>query len=857
MTYQSFSPSMSNSTSIYTTQYQEQVLNEAEKQRAREIGYDMVRHMIPNQSGLVEKVTGVSSIGGYRCIAQDFEALGHVKEPDPHSLHQQLYQKAREWFNPVGKSDGGRREARMYSQFKAFVYLIALLLQDKRKKQNLPLKRYLLPHRINDICGNLASVKQHDIAIRWQHPDTDIEAECRAFLDYEESKSNQKQTEPSANQACGQPNTESRTSKGNNHEVPMSDPEVNVTQSPFWRCFGVVECKADHNEFQEQAEYGKLGWYAASALEYLFERNNLWGWIISKTIVRFVFFTHGAVVSSEAIDMSVEEDRKEFIGNFIRLCICSAYRAGFDPTKEWLGGDNVWKVECYPSARKPRNPTIAYVKPLPLKARCNLLGRRTRCHRASLDKDAEEYELILKESWVELDHDPDDRKTLNTESLPNEVRIFRKINKNRDEFIDKCVPKMVAGGSVYLEKGIAPGVEDFSTVKKYCGELDIVTLNCDAQPLTQTVMEFDTDNDEPELKVANRVQQRLLLSPFGHSMTALHTWAHNPQYISRFKRSSGSELLVVYVSVIFARLFYIIHDLYMNCQVYHRDLSEGNVLVRENNGDPYPLLIDFDHARLCSDAVNDSMQFGMGTVPFMSILNLAGYSNKLSIIDELESFLYLCVWKCTIGFTPSNITRGKTEPSTSQVTLEKSSAKPRVQPVTRFKLTNQRSPLWSQRPKHHVDQTEELKIRSWAKGDPGKGCLDAKYVQTSSNRAFEMVLDELRPEFQHFKPLFLQLRSILFDWDGKQVSFFYRSNTGQEIAAPKDKSLRGRVSRGPLKITDKRTLKAGQKAGESSTSNDESNRDKYYQRLISRKEVAHEILDKFADAIDSFFKDYF
>ncbi|KAJ1953719.1 hypothetical protein IWQ62_005926 [Dispira parvispora] len=161
------------------------------------------------------------------------------------------------------------------------------------------------------------------------------------------------------------------------------------------------------------------------------------------------------------------------------------------------------------------------------------------------------------------------------------------------------------------------------------------------------------------------------------------------------------------------------------------------------------------------------MRFGMGTVPFMSILNLVGYSDKLSILDELESFLYLWVWKCTIGFTPSDITRGKTKPNSSQVTSEKSSANPRVQPVTRLKLTNQKSPALAQRSEHHVDQAKQL-IRSWAKGDPGKECLDAKFLHTSSDGAFEMVLDELRPEFQHFKPLFLKLRRILFDWDGKR-----------------------------------------------------------------------------------------
>ncbi|KAJ1966698.1 hypothetical protein IWQ62_002301 [Dispira parvispora] len=719
MTYQSLAPNKSNRTNTYTTQCQEQALNEVKKQRANEIDRDMARHIIPNQSVLVEKVTDISSIGGYYCIAWDFEALGHFRNLDPGPLHQQLYRKAREWFNPAGRTEGGRREARMYPQFKAFVYLIALLLQDKQKKTKQSLKRYLLPHRMSDIRGDPSSPKRHDMVISWHHPDTKIEPECRAFLEYEEINSNQKKKVPSANQTCGQPNPAPRISNGNNHEESPSGTDVDVIQSPFWRRFGVVECKADDNEANEHAEYGQLGWYAASALEFLFERNTLWGWEVSGTTVRFVFFTHGAAVSSKAIDVNVEAGRRVLIDNFIRLCICSSYRAGFDPTKEWLEDGKVWEVQCFGKSPSPKNPTIAYVKPLPLKVHGSLFGRRTHCHRASLDKDAEEYELILKESWVELDHDPKNWKTLNTESLPNEVRIFEKINENRNDFIDQCVPTMVVGGLVYIKFGFLPGSNHFSTVKKYCGELDFVDLGRDVQPLTQTTTEPSAGNDKPKFSVANRVQQRLLLSPIGHSMTVLHTWAHKPQYLAKFKRSSGSELLVDYVLVVFSRLFCIIQYLYKDCQVYHQDLSEGNVLVRENNGDHYPLLIDFDNGRLRSDTVNDNMRLGIGTVPFMSILNLAGYSHKLSVLDELGSFLYLSVWKCTIGFTPPDITRSKTARSTPQVPPAQPIASPLVQRVTRLKLTNQKSPVLGQRDEHRVGQTKQLKIRSWAKGDPG------------------------------------------------------------------------------------------------------------------------------------------
>ncbi|KAJ1655890.1 hypothetical protein IWQ61_004444 [Dispira simplex] len=626
-------PNAVQTTNTYTAQCQGLSLKDADNQRGNEIEQDVARRMIPNQSDLVEKVTEVSSIGKYSGIAEDFEALGHVVNRDPNSLHQRLYQKASDWFNSTGRSEGGKREARMYPQFKAFLYLIALLVWDKRQKSELPLERYLLPHRMSDICGDRSSGKRHDITICWYNPNTDVEAECEAFLQYEESKSNRKQHISSTSRTRDEPNpvlvtTKKHSSKGKNPEESPSEPEpeVDVTQGPFWRCFGVVECKADYSNAKEQSEYGQLGWYASSALEAAFERNTMWGWVVSKIIVRFVLFTHGAAVSSEAIDMKDKSGHQMFIDN------C------------WeLEDDKVWKVKCFKNAQKSRHPIPVYVKPFPRKIHGSLFGHRIRCHRASLTKGAKEYKLVLKESWPELDHHPDDRKTMNTESLPNEVRTFQKIDKNRNEFIAKGVPTMKVGGSVYINVGIPSGLEGFSTVKNYCGKLYIINRKrtVQPQPQTSTTPETGADNDIPGIKVVNRVHQRLLMSPIGESMTALHSWAHNPKYMEKFGKANGSELFADYVVYVFVRLFWIIYDLHKDCKLYHRDLSEGNVLVCECDGDPYPLFIDFDHARLCSDVGNDNMRFGRGTVPFMSMLNLAGYPSKLSIVDELESFLYL------------------------------------------------------------------------------------------------------------------------------------------------------------------------------------------------------------------------
>ncbi|KAJ1646793.1 hypothetical protein IWQ61_010163, partial [Dispira simplex] len=401
----------------------------------------------------------------------------------------------------------------------------------------------------------------------------------------------------------------------------------------------------------------------------------------------------------------------------------------------------------------------------------------THCHYASLAEDKETTGFVLKESWTELDVDPDKPMNMNTESLPNEVRIFQRIEERRGKCESQCIqyglPKLKAGGSVCINDDDTPGSEYFSTVRKYCGELNIVKCDYNVQSSAPTTTEPSSDNTGPTFKVVNRVQQRLLISPIGESLTELHSWARKPGNTTQDLDDGEKKVLAVNVQDVFVRLFWIIYYLYKEFGVYHRDLSEGNVLVRQQNGIPHPLLIDFDHAHLRDDDRNDNMHSRMGTVPFMSILNLAGRSQSLSIIDELESFLYLWVWKCSIRFSPSHITCSNTMANTLQVTSPQPSVGSLSQDhCTQLHVTSHKLTSSVQKSKLLGDETEQPSVWMWAKGDLGQSCLKAKLKDTSSGIAFSVVLQDLPPEFENFKSLFLKLHKALFNWDGKQASHF-------------------------------------------------------------------------------------
>ncbi|KAJ1644768.1 hypothetical protein IWQ61_010382, partial [Dispira simplex] len=460
-----------------------------------------------------------------------------------------------------------------------------------------------------------------------------------------------------------------------------------------------------------------------------------------------------------------------------------------------------------------------------------------------------------------LDQDPGQPKTMNTVFLPNEVRIFQEIEKGveSEEYksIAYSIPKLKAGGSVLAEEARTSDSECYSTVAKYCGELELFGLRSDNRSSTSTPKATVTASEggkrKPLFTPVNRVHQRLLMEPIGQSMDTLH-----PQTKDKKKSASltPKDKIELYANVtgVFFKLCYVIYILYTKFGVYHRDLSEGNVLVRDINGDKYPLLIDFDHSRLISDG-SDSMKSLTGTTPFMSILNLAGYSHDLTILDEFESFLYLWVWKCIIGFSPSEITRPratKAGSATQQGASHQRSKSSNVEPSswkTAFSRMGNAPTGQIQAGSSFTPQPKVPLVRSWATGNPGTDCLSAKFRHIVNADSFSIVLDDLRPEFQELKPLFLELREILFDWDvGQSVENTGRKRKAVDEGIGKNPPRKRRLGTSNFFMTKEERIK--QRAGKPVEL--ETSTDKYCRRLRDREAEKDWIVEKFVNAVAKF-----
>ncbi|KAJ1718638.1 hypothetical protein LPJ53_006404, partial [Coemansia erecta] len=139
----------------------------------------------------------------------------------------------------------------------------------------------------------------------------------------------------------------------------------------------------------------------------------------------------------------------------------------------------------------------------------------------------------------------------------------------------------------------------------------------------------DTKKD-PRL-VPFRIHKRIVTTPVGKPLRLLNC---------------PSKLVKVMADAMRAH-----HRIRWDADILHRDISSNNVLFYEtDDGDVQGLLIDFDHAIDLSAVKTKCHLDRSGTLPFMSITNLAKQVDLVTGLDDWESALYVFSWIGTYGF---------------------------------------------------------------------------------------------------------------------------------------------------------------------------------------------------------------
>ncbi|KAJ1718448.1 hypothetical protein LPJ53_006514, partial [Coemansia erecta] len=246
----------------------------------------------------------------------------------------------------------------------------------------------------------------------------------------------------------------------------------------------------------------------------------------------------------------------------------------------------------------------------------NLFGRHTRTFLARdtmpmcvADTEAKYCKFVVKDSWVEATVSPG-------EDVRDEIghlhKIRGKLRDHRD--IEGSYPIIVAGGRVQFNRSDCEGVVEDTTAST----LGDVFPNV-ATPVDNSSGGNSGSKNEDPRPVPFRVHKRVATTPVGKLLRYLDCPL-------KFAKVMADAMRAHYKIRWYA-------------DILHRDISSNILFYETDDGDVHGLLIDFDHAIDLSVPKTTRHLDRSGTLPFMSINNLAGNVEWVTGLDDWESAL--------------------------------------------------------------------------------------------------------------------------------------------------------------------------------------------------------------------------
>ncbi|KAI1441361.1 FunK1 protein kinase [Annulohypoxylon stygium] len=405
------------------------------------------------------------------------------------------------------------------------------------------------------------------------------------------------------------------------------------------------------------------------------------------------FYIRGSLVELWAFDRSglycshLFDIQKDFI-QFLSVIL--SYQ---QMTNQELGESNIIETDKggnYITLDNTATPSLGkfYFESQPIVSREGLVGTGTTCYRARMS-DSNHWNCILKLKWRwarERSEDELLKKTKNKcvwgvvslnyyEELESTANLRRSLRWGRQ--------RKFARTHFHKRNGNMEGQQQH------------VTPNPDG---------LAEHTEETDNLFQNRILTCIVTSPVGRP---LHTF------------QSILELLQVFRDAIKCH-----RSLYYDAKILHQDISSGNMIILddEGEGNPRGILIDLDSAIELTEG--PETEHGItGTRPFMAIGVLK--SERHTYRHDLESFLYVFLW--TI-------------------------------------ITN-----------HAENPPEMSKLRQWSSGDWDE--LAARKSADMDQDGFQTILGEFVSEFYPLKSLAESLRQLLFPlrsgatWIGTDGSF--------------------------------------------------------------------------------------
>ncbi|KAJ2887124.1 hypothetical protein H4R27_000154 [Coemansia aciculifera] len=325
-------------------------------------------------------------------------------------------------------------------------------------------------------------------------------------------------------------------------------------------------------------------------------RRFVWGLIASsRTIHAYVFGTDD-IWASTAMDISSEKGRRAFISLLVGWSLCSVDRLGFDPSiRHVIGGSvggpyleiDVHKMDESTGKVKPHT----YYSQRCVGAADRLTGRHARYFAASASPNSMDTPtFLIKDMW-----------TTSGSTSANDSRESSFLNVLHVEFdksseFSSIFSRLVSSGPVYISRGDTVIAD--STVTAFAG---LPAISCVRQ----------------------------------HRRTVTK-WAGN--MIS--EANNQSQVVVAVINAMTA-----LNVAYAKCKILHGNISDRAILLQQTVDGIRGVLTDFDYACYAGDLAAEAPELMI----FRSILSLEGARPIRSLLDDLESLLYLVCWLGTFG----------------------------------------------------------------------------------------------------------------------------------------------------------------------------------------------------------------
>ncbi|KAJ9646987.1 hypothetical protein H2199_001973 [Coniosporium tulheliwenetii] len=415
----------------------------------------------------------------------------------------------------------------------------------------------------------------------------------------------------------------------------VNDPKANEASKCHWSQILVPgELKSNSGLDTPSKAWLDLGRYAREVLAAQDTRRFVLGFTLCGPIMRLWEFDRVGGIASAPFD--INRDGLQFVSAVLGYLWMNEEQLGFDPTI--LASDGKRYIEIVRNDQTERLVLDELMKRAPCVA-----GRATTCWKAHRDGDESKTPLVIKDAWQYPEREEEGKllQEATEKGVVNVARYYhhetvRVGGKNDDIHNNVRKGLDITRATNYKPEGsmMPPSTSRVQGSTRRGRSASISSTgrkrssSCTSAPLPPSKRTCSSSPTKGGRGPAtqNRVHRRVIVRDYGKAI---------------YKASSRAAMLAALEGCIEGY-----EDLDIRAGMWHCDISTGNLMINEEDGNPSwrSFLIDLDLAIKKQRERPSGARGKTGTRAFMAIEVLL--DEKHSFMHDLESFFWVLFWIC-------------------------------------------------------------------------------------------------------------------------------------------------------------------------------------------------------------------